>query len=142
MIVRRFYALVAASMLPAGALLLSAGRRDAAIGLVFGALIGVLNTSMLVRRINRAVMGPMGQAQRVMQQGMSIRFALILLASVVMVKTTPSGILTFVLGLLVVMALMVAVAARALSGPTVATLLTNPRSRVPAPSTLKRSTHQ
>jgi hypothetical protein len=113
-IVRRYYALVAACMLPAGALLLSAGRREAAIGLCFGALIGTLNASMLARRINRAVTEQAPQAQRVMQQGMGIRFSLILLASVVVVKAIPDGILTFVLGLLVAMALMIAVAARAL----------------------------
>jgi hypothetical protein len=117
-IVRRFSALVAASVLPAGALLLSAGRRDAAIGLCFGALIGMLNTGMLARRINRSVTERVAQAQRVMQQGMGIRFALILLATVVIVKTTPAGIPTYVFGLVVTMALAAAVGARALLGGT------------------------
>ena len=114
-IVRRFSALVAASVLPAGAVLLSAGRRDEALGLCFGALIGALNARMLARRVNRSVREGVAQAQRVMQQGMGIRFALILLASVVIVKTTPAGIPTFVLGLVVTMALTAAVGARALS---------------------------
>ena len=118
MILRRFYALVAAAVLPSGALLLSAGRREAAIGLCFGALIGTLNTSILARRINRSVTERVSQAQRVMQQGMGIRFSLILLAAVVIVKTTPVAVPTFVLGLVMTMALAVAVAARSLLGTT------------------------
>jgi hypothetical protein len=144
-ILRRFYALVAASMLPAGALLLSTGRKDIAMGLGFGAAIGTLNAAMLARRINRAVTAGVAGAQRVMQQGMGVRFALILLATVVIVKTTPAGIVPFLIGLLVAMALMIAVAARALlkeSGrPAAATLVTTPRRCGPVLPTLKRSPH-
>lgn len=111
---RRFAALVATTMLPAGAVLVYAGRRDAALGLCFGALIAALNASMLARRINKSATQRVTQAQRVMQQGMGIRFSMILLASVVVIKTTPAAIPTFVLGLVVTMALAIAVAARAL----------------------------
>ncbi|HEV7213897.1 MAG TPA: ATP synthase subunit I, partial [Chloroflexota bacterium] len=96
-ILRRFFALVAASVLPAGALLLSAGRREFAVGLGFGALIGTLNAIMLARRINRSVTVGGAGAQRVMQQGMGIRFALILLATVVIVKAAPTAIPMFLL---------------------------------------------
>ena len=103
-------------MLPAGALLLSTGRREAAVGLGFGALIATLNAAMLAGRISRAAAVNRAQAQQVMQQGMGVRFALILLATVVTVKMAPSAIPAFLLGLAITMALMVAVAARALLG--------------------------
>jgi len=113
-ILRRFSALATITMLPSGALLLSAGRREAAVGLCFGALIGTLNVSILARRINRSANERVTQAQRVMQQGMGIRFSLILLASVVVIKTTPAAIPAFMLGLVFTMALAIAVAARAM----------------------------
>ncbi|HEY8745907.1 MAG TPA: ATP synthase subunit I [Chloroflexota bacterium] len=134
-ILRRFTALTAISMLPAGAALLAAGRRDAALGLCFGALIGTLNVSILARRINRSTTEQVTQAQRVMQQGMGIRFALILLASVVVIKTTPAAVPAFLLGLVFTIALAIAVAARALLDAT------GPRSG-PALPALQRSPHK
>jgi hypothetical protein len=101
-------------MLPTGALLLSAGRQAQVVGLCFGALVATLNAGMLVWRIERSTQSPVAQARRVMQQGMGVRFALILMASVVVVKSAPTAIPAFLVGLVVTMALVVAVAARAL----------------------------
>lgn len=113
-ILRRFYALAAAGMLPAGALLLSAGYQRWAVGLCFGSLVAALNAGMLAWRITRMAASPAEQALRVMQQGMGIRFSLILLASVVVVKVDPAAVPAFLLGLGVTMALATAVAARRL----------------------------
>lgn len=101
-------------MLPTGALLLSAGRQVWVVGLCFGALVATVNASMLVWRIERSARSPVAQARGVMQQGMGVRFALILLASVVVVKGAPAAIPAFLVGLVVTMALVVAVATRAL----------------------------
>ena len=113
LILRRVYALAAASMLPAGGLLLAAGRRGWAIGLLCGVLVSACNAGMLVWRMERAAERP-ERARRIMQQGMSLRFALVLLATVVALHLDPGSVPGLVLGLLCMLGLEVAVAARAL----------------------------
>lgn len=132
LVLRRICALVLGAILPAGALLLWAGRNVWAAGLVFGALVALVNAAMLVWRINRSADSPVGQAQRIIQQGMGIRFSLIALAAVVVVETNPAAIPGFLVGLIFGMALGVAVAARAIL-QAAATPYTPPAVPLPTP---------
>jgi hypothetical protein len=113
-VVRQANALALVAVLPAAALLLAAGRRSWALGLCVGALVAMLNATMLTRRMERAANAPPWQAPRIMAQGLGLRFAMVLLATVVVVKVDPDSIPGFLVGLLVTMALGIAIAARAL----------------------------
>lgn len=104
---------LASGLTLAGMLILTGHQRDA-LGLLFGTATGVANQAMLAVRV--AGIGSYGstkRTQQVMVAGTAVRFAMIGLATVIVLRlATTFSLLGFMTGLLLTMAVGTVIAAR------------------------------
>lgn len=105
-----------ASGLVLAAILVLAGHQRDAAGILFGTAVGVTNQIMLAVRV--AGIGSYGgtkRTQQVMVAGTAMRFAMIGLATVIVLRTPATfSLIGFVAGLLLTMAIGTVVSARSL----------------------------
>lgn len=107
--------LCACAALTGGCMLVLAGRPLWAAGLVAGLLTASANTLLTIWRVERASRHAPAAAARVMSQGMLIRFAMVALVTITLLKFDIALIAGFVPGLITGLALAITVAVRAFS---------------------------
>ena len=97
-----------------GGLLLAVGHQRDALGLLFGTAVGVANQVMLAVRVaGIGTYGSTRQTQRVMVAGTGMRFAMIGLAAVIVLRLPGAfTLLGFIAGLLLTMVVGTVVGAR------------------------------
>ncbi|MCL4543162.1 MAG: ATP synthase subunit I [Chloroflexi bacterium] len=111
---RRLRVLSVVTVVPLAVLLLVVRRPDGALGLLAGSAVALINTQVLIRRIERAAGEQATRARTIMQQGLAARFTIVVLASIVLCKLDSRSIPSFAIGMVTLTLLATAIGARLL----------------------------